>query len=162
MPSPLKSPNAMAPGKSFEGLGAAVNVPSPLPKRTEMVLFPSMTRSGIPSPLKSAVKTVLPLFCEATDKSEEPAKPAPISPVNAAVPSTVFPLLTSTNDTMPVGKVFPLPGTVPVNEKTFGTPLASRYVVGDSCPVPCEAVTVSDDAVEALGPRPAGSARTAL
>ncbi len=82
-----------------------------------MVSFPSMTRSGIPSPLKSAVKTVLlPLFDEETAKSEEPAKPAPGSLVNAAVPSTALPLLASTNDTMPVGKVFPLPGTVAVNE----------------------------------------------
>src|SRR5271170_3057344 len=162
MPSPLKSPTAIAPGKSDEGLGAAVNVPSPLPRRTEMVSFPSMTRSGIPSPLKSAVKTVLPLFCEVTVKSEEPAKPAPASLVNADVPSTAFPLLASTNDTVPVGKVFSLPGTVAVNEKMFGTPLASRYVVVAICPVPCEAVTVSDDAVVALGPRPAGSARTAV
>jgi hypothetical protein len=71
-------------------------------------------------------------------------------------------LLASTNETIPVGKVFPLPGTVAVNEKMFGTPPASRYVVVASCPVPCDAVTVSDDAVEALGPRSAGSARTAL
>ena len=127
-----------------------------------MVSFPSMTRSGIPSPLKSAVKTVLLLFDEETAKSEEPAKPAPGSLVNAAVPSTAFPLLASTNETMPVGKVFPLPGTVAVNEKMFGTPLASRYVVVASCPVPCDAVTVSDDAVEALGPKSDGSARTAL
>ena len=81
-----------------------------------MVSFPSMTRSGIPSSLKSAVKTALPLFNEATGKSEEPAKPAPGSLVNAAVPSTAFSLLASTNNTMPVGKVFPLPGTVAVNE----------------------------------------------
>src|SRR5271170_1678504 len=165
MPSPLKSPTAIAPGESDEGLGAAVNVPSPLPRSTEMPLplFPSMTRSGIPSPLKSAVKTVLPVFfCEETGKSEEPAKPAPVSLVNAAVPRTAFPLLASTNDTMPVGKVFPLPGTVAVNEKIFGTPLASRYVVVASCPVLCDAATVSDDELEALGPRTAGSARTAL
>src|SRR5271170_884992 len=165
MPSPLKSPTAIAPGKKAEGLGAAVNVPSPLPRSTEMPP-PSMTRSGIPSPLKSAVKTVLPLFWEATGKSEEPAKPAPVSLVSAAVPSTAFPLLVSRNDTMPVGKVFRLPGTVAVNEKMFGIPRDSRYVVVASFPVPgtvtVDAVTVSDDAAEALGPRLAGSARTAL
>jgi hypothetical protein len=112
--------------------------------------------------LKSAVKTVLPLFCEVTGNSEEPAKPSPVSLANAADPSTAFPLLASTNDTVPVGEVFPLPGTVAVKEKMFGTPLASRYVVVASCPVSCDTVTVSDDAVEALGPRPAGSARTAV
>ena len=97
-----------------------------------------------------------------TGKSEEPAKPVPVSLVNAAAASIAFPLLASTNDTMPVGRAFPLPGTVAVKEKMFGTPLASRYVVVASCPVPCEAVTVIDDAVEALGPRLAGSARTAV
>ena len=37
--------------------------------------------------MKSAVKTVLPVFCEVTGKSEEPAKPAPVSLVNAVVPA---------------------------------------------------------------------------
>src|SRR5271170_4589202 len=155
----------MAPGKLTGGLGAAVNVPSPLPKSTETPPPKSTARSGIPSPLKSAVKTVLPLFgviCETVaGKIEEPAKSKPVSVVSAAVPSTAFPLLVSRNDTMPVGKAFPSPGTVAVNEKMFGIPLDSMYVVvatGDAT----AAVTVSGDAVEALGPKLAGSAKTTL
>ena len=46
-----------------------------------------------------------------------------------------------------------MPGTVAVKEKMFGTPPASRYVVVASCPVPCEAVTVSDDCGRSTGPK---------
>src|SRR5882757_2065757 len=62
MPSPLKSPAATNVGLVLvpvDGLAAAVNVPSPLPKRTVTVLLKvfATARSDLPSPLKSPTAT---------------------------------------------------------------------------------------------------------
>ncbi len=95
--------------------GVDVKVPSPLPRRTVMVLAYAFTtaRSGMPSPLKSPVTTDCGPVPTAIGGCKGFRLKDGVPLLSVALPRVTV-LLVSINDTLPVGATAPLPVTVPV------------------------------------------------